>query len=124
MKKSGYFKNIADGITLGYTAPYAGKVEWGSPAIPYTGTQIIHRKAYTRRDGAHVKETEVKYVNKRLVGFRPKLEGGHRGPLIFRVLSEEKARKGQHFLGRALHKEITHLPEDLEFYLKRLESQV
>ena len=122
-----------NGIKLVYVAPYSSRVEFGGPAIPYTGTQTVHikahkRKSYVRKDGTNVRASsvkahDVKYKNKRLIGFRPKLSKFERLPMIFRVLKEEKAREGQHFLGRATQKEIQHLSEDIEFYFRQLSGR-
>lgn len=130
LKRSGYTNKLVNGVEIGYTAPYASRVEAGGPATPYKGTQVVKvrgytRRAYTRKDGVYVPPVEVsshevKYVNKRLVGFKPKLSKFERGPLIFRVLKEEPAREGQWFLKRSLVQEIKHLPEDIEFHLLRL----
>ena len=138
LKKSGYTKNLPNGIEIGYTAPYAARVEAGGPAIPYSGTQVVHVQGYTRRgytrryrkdeprmiyvSSGSVKAHDRVYVEKRLVGFRPKFSKFERGPLIFRLMKEQPAQEGQRFLGRAVEREILYLPEDLSFYLKRLEN--
>lgn len=132
LKRSGFVEKLPRGIRIGYTAPYAARVHSGGPAIPFKGTQVIHvgahkRKGYEREDGVYVDPVEVRshdrtYVDKRVVAFRPKYSKFERGPLIFRVLKEEPARKGTFFLTRALAQEIQRLPEDIEFYLRRLEK--
>ena len=134
LKHSGNTENTKNGIILKYSAPYSAKVEFGNLTIPYVGTQTVHikahkRKSYVRKDGvrvpaSEVKAHDVKYENKRLIGFKPKYSKFERGPLIFRVLKGEPAREGQHYLGRALVKEMKFLSDDIEFYLKRLEREV
>lgn len=120
LKKSGYFKNIENGIELGYTTPYAAKVEFGSEGTPYTGTQIVNVKPHSRRSAlsgtvidvpAHIR----KYTDKRLVGFK-----SENGELIFRVLKQSGGQRGQHFLGRAVSQGIKSLPEDIKFFLSRI----
>ncbi|MFH1547151.1 MAG: hypothetical protein ABIC57_01560 [bacterium] len=133
LKHSGNVIRTKNGIVLQYLAPYSLRVEFGGPAIPYTGTQTVHikahkRKSYVRKDGTNVRASsvkahDVKYKNKRLIGFRPKLNKFEKKPMIFRVLKEEPAREGQHFLGRSTQKEIQHLSEDIEFYLRQLSGR-
>lgn len=130
LKNSGYVKDIPDGVEIGYTAPYASKVEFGNPYTPYSGVQTVRVKAHTRRpflraDGTWVEASEIgeherRYEDRRLVGFRPKLSKFERGPLIFRILKGEPERKGQLFLSRALHEKIADLPNNIEFYLRRI----
>lgn len=140
LKHSGYTKPLGAGIEIGYTATHAAKIEYGSPAIPYTGSQTIHVQAFTRREhtrnayvtksgrpvpaatisSSFVQAHDRIYVNKRLIGFRPKLTKFERGNLIFRVMSEERAREGQFYLTRAIRDSYPYLSEDLEFELKKI----
>jgi len=136
LKKSGYTKPLPNGIEMGYTTPYAARVEYGGPAIPYTGTQEVfvprhQRKGYYRKGPkgtrTYVPPTvvsahTVKHVDSRVIGFRPKIAGSKfdRGPLIFRVLEEEPAREGQRYLGRAVEHELPRLAELIGFEMQRL----
>ncbi|MBI2020153.1 hypothetical protein HYS94_01915 [Candidatus Daviesbacteria bacterium] len=98
-------------------------VEFGKPVRPITETQEVFVRRFKRKDGVIVKAHTKKYINKRLIGFRPKLSKFERGEKIFRVISEEKEQTGQHYLGRAFQKEIKELPKDIEFFLRELERK-
>ena len=144
LKHSGYVKDIPGGSTIGYVTPYAARVEWGGPAIPVTGTQIVKiplhiRKAHARKGYFATRGTnsywveptwieksvvgphEVTYVNKKVIRFKPKISKFERGPEIVRIISEEPERKGQHYLGRALKDSLPHMTEDIEFELLKLD---
>ena len=121
LKHSGYIDTkYPGGMEIGFTAPYASAVELGSPAKPITGTQSIYTHGYRRKDGVMVAPHYKHFVGKRLIAFRPKMSKFERGPLIFRVLNEEPAREGQHFLGRALKEGLHYLVQDVDFYFQRL----
>ena len=130
LKRSGVKDDMAGGMRIVYRAPYSIAVEYGSEAQPYVGKQTIHvrshkRKGYTRKDGAYVAPAVVKphdkvYEDGKLIGFRPKLGKFEHGNLIFRVMKGHSTRKGQFFLTRAVRQELPNLPEDIEFYLKKL----
>ena len=109
-------------------------VEFGSEAHSYAGTeQTVHikehkRKSYFRKDGkfiqsSRVKAHDVKYTDKKLIGFRPKLSKFERGEMIVRVMKEMPARKGQFFLTRSTRLELPKLPIDIEFFLRNLEKR-
>lgn len=131
LKNSGYKKDLPNGVEIGYTAPYAARVHYGGPFIPYTGTQTVNvrqhrRRSFVDRDGKQHPATVVQphirqYINARLVGFKPKLGKFERGKLMFRVLRGEPEREGTFFLTRALAEEIHHLPEDIQYYADILE---
>lgn len=131
LKNSGYKKDLPTGVEIGYTAPYAARVHYGGPFIPYTGVQTVNirqhrRRGYTDKKGHEHKTTVVQphirqYINAKLVGFRPKLGKFERGRLIFRVMRGEPEREGTFFLTRALAEELHHLPEDIQYYADMLE---
>mgnify|MGYP001570207808 CR=1 FL=1 len=123
---SGGVEPITNGVELRYRASYSEIVHDGrETAIPITGTQRIYRPTYRRKNGSVVQGHWVEYTNKKLIGFRPKIAGSkfERGEKIWRVISEEKPRKGQFFLSRAVVENIPYLPNDIEFNLKRLENR-
>ena len=126
LKRSGATRFLPKGIEIFYTSPYAADVEFGRPGKPITGTQTVKVKAHIRRmPGGRVlvKEHEKKYVNKKVIRFRPKHSKFEYGKPIFRVISEEKGQKGQHFLGRAKDKGLPFMGTDVSFYLKQLERK-
>jgi len=123
---SGGSTYILNGIIV-----HNSQVEFGIEAdIPITGTQVIHRKSYRRKgyrrkDGTYIPPTMVKahdirYENKRLIGFRPKLSKFEFQDRIFRVIDTIKARKGQFFLTRSVREGLPYLTEDISFLLNRI----
>jgi len=130
LKKSGDNIYLKNGTRIVYIAPYSAVVEYGKEASPVKGEYKMNvrkhkRKSYLRKDGTKVSATEVKAYEKVLEGkrpisFRPKLSKFERGPKIFRVISEERAREGQFFLSRAVLKNIHKLPGNIEFFLRRI----
>ena len=129
LSHSGYKSDTDKGSEIGYRAPYSHDVEFGAPEKPITGTQIVKVKShkvrsYKRKDGVVVPSYvvpahEKKYVNKRLIGFRPKFSKFERGKLMFRVIDKIAEKKPQLFLTRAVRDGIPFMPEDIAFELKR-----
>lgn len=132
LKMSGNKVDLPKGFYIIYRAKYASVVEMGSPARPVIGTFEYriraHRvKAFRRKDGvfipAHKRKAHKKIlINKKVIGFRPKLSKFQRGEKIFRVISVEKERTGQWFANRALRDSLPSLPTDLNLELKLLEK--
>lgn len=127
LKRSGYVENLRNGVSLAYIASYSADVEYGKEAKPVEGTFTYHIPEHRRRNSngsiSIVKAHDVTYVNRKVIRFRPKYSKFERGAPITRVISVEAATKGQRFLGRALDQEIQKMPEDIEFYLKQLETR-
>lgn len=141
---SGYTKSLERGIEIGYTADYSAKVEFGSPGgQPIEGGKDFtisikahtvrqhNRKGYTTSKGytvapAIVKEHQVKAYTRtihggKLIGFQPRLwPSKELGPMIFRILKKEPPQRAQYFLTRAVQEKIKTLPQNIEFYLKRI----
>jgi hypothetical protein len=131
---SGYTKNLPNGIEIGYTAPYASDVEYGHAFRPFLGKQEItvraHKRKVWRSGRSSYKDGQAEqtvrthtrvYKNKRLIGFQPRLwPKKERGPMLFRVLEGEPARKGQFFLTRAFKEKIGTIPDNIAFYLGRM----
>ena len=132
LRRSGYTKKLENGIEIGYMAPYAGAVEFGNPKTPFDGIQVIHtqgfqRAGYTRTDGTYVRPAIISphdrtFINKRVVGFRPKFSKFDRGDLIFRVLEAEPERPGQFYLTRALQDSLPEASNDIEFELRKIKG--
>ena len=121
LKKSGAVNYLPNGAEILYTANYSSAVEFGIPSdIPIEGTQIVKVRAFKRRGGAIVKAHEKKYVNKKVIGFRPKFSKFEFGAKMFRVIDKIKARAGQFFLSRSVQEGIKDLSNDIEFYMKRI----
>jgi len=136
LKRSGYTKQIPNGIEIGYIAPYSADVEVGHTDRPVQGTFSYLVPAHTRRSHTRVNpngtvvivaestipEHMVTLVNKRIITFRPKIDKFNRGPQITRVISVERGRKGQFFLARAAMDSLNGLPKDLIFALKKIKG--
>jgi len=125
LKRSGIVEHIPGGARIAYRANYSADVEWGREEQLITGTQTVHIHAHkrkTRKGSSIVKAHDKKYVNKRLIGFRPKYAKFEYGDKIFRVINKISATRAQLFLSRAVAQEIVHLPTDIAFYLKKFGS--
>lgn len=142
LARSGYKKDLHNGVEIGYSSPYSAAVEFGAPFRPFAGEQVVNFKGHRRQ--AHerrpyfdslgrfhpptfVKAHEVGshqkiYTNQRLVGFKPKHSKFERGPMIFRILKGQPPQKGQYYLTRAYNEKIGDLPQHIGFYLSRIEG--
>lgn len=123
LRKSSYVKQLPNGVEVGFIASYAADIEFGKPTRPIVGTQEVFVRRFRRKDGTIVNAHTKRYVNKRLIAFRPKLSKFERGEKIFRVINEEKEQSGQFFLTRAFQKELPSLPQDIEFFLREIERK-
>ena len=97
-------------------------IEFGAPAKPFTGDQVVHIRPHTKtmKSGKKVKvkgHNKV-YHNSRLIRIRPKLAKREYGEKMWVVMHQLPERKPQLFLSRAFRKEIVHLKDDIAFYLK------
>jgi len=114
LKRSGFVNRLDNGIEMGYRAPYAAAVENGIPRdVPITGTQVVHRRGYTRRDGTYVPPQDIVYRNKRLIPM------GRGRNLRFRVIDTIRRREGVYFLLNSIREGIRSLPDDVRFGLER-----
>lgn len=120
LRASGYVNMLPKGAEIGYRAPYAADIELGSPERPITGTQIVKVRSFRRKDGTIVKAHEKRYVNKRLIKFRPRLSKAEFGKPMFRVIDKIAEKRPQLFLTRALREGLKSLPEDIAFALNRV----
>jgi len=126
LKRSGFVNYIPKGVEIGYMAPYSADVEFGRGGKPIEGTQEIEIKQHYRKTPkgmVPVKAHTKKYVDKKIIRFRPKHSKFEYGPPIFRVISEEHATKPQLFLTRAKEKGLQDLGTDIMFHVKRLENK-
>ena len=120
------------------------KVEFGNPgggpiegAQTYVMTIRAHtirqhtRKGYITAKGYSVKPTTVKehvvaehtrtVSGGKFIAFRPRLwPSKELGPMVVRFFRKEPPQRAQYFLTRAVQEKIKTLPQNIEFYLKRI----
>lgn len=108
LKNSGSFIKEEKGGTITYEAPYASIQEVGQEGgDPIVGVQEVRVSAHVRknkRGGMEIVPAHTKkYVNKRLICFRPKVSKFQYEEPICRVIKEEPHIDGQFYVSRAVY---------------------
>ena len=129
LMRSGYTKKLAGrGVEVGYTAPYAAQQEFGMPSLPYEGVQRVKIKPYNYRlvdNEGNVRQVEVPahertYVNKRLIGFRPRIGNTRGSEVIFRVMDKSPEIQPKYFLSNAVKDSLPELPQLIIHEMKKI----
>jgi len=129
LQRSGYTKKLAGrGVEVGYTAPYAAQQEFGMPSLPYQGTQRVQIRPYSYRlvdNAGNVRNVDVPghertYVNKRLIGFRPRIGNTRGSEVIFRVMDRSPEIEPKYFLSNAVKDSLPELPNLIIHEMKKI----
>ena len=128
LKRSGYVRKLKNGAVIGYRAPYAAAVEFGTKAFPIVGDTIIKVKQYfRRRRGKTGKLTKVggstvrAHVRKVTDGIIvPTQKRGRKKE--FRTIHAIPAKEGRRFLTDNVKIGLKELPRDIAWALEKIKS--